>query len=311
MERQIANGENPYKDWIELSKSYDWKIEMGTGGWQSATSDVTEAKTKVETDNGKNGIPWIGGDRAGGEHQAAIHVPRDVIRAGYNMEHNRWSSLKSIVPGAVSTRSRVAELWPLPAQAEQWAVDVLGDLYLFTYAGHPTQAEPGHGLELRIDEERREIITNLTNIINGAQPANLTNLETVSTPDVMLNVDVIAALRRTPNPERSALINKLASEVAMASVLEKALLIRRLLLSGMREPNVANSPAPKHIQETLAILDQDINNVLFEKRIRTELVADTASLLLQMQAKQANRPRAEQLPPETDRQPVTEGATAP
>ena len=57
MERQIANGENPYKDWIEVAKSYDWKIEMGTGGWQSSSSDVYQAKTKVESDNGKNGHP--------------------------------------------------------------------------------------------------------------------------------------------------------------------------------------------------------------------------------------------------------------
>ena len=82
-------------------------------------------------------------------------------------------------------------------------------------------------------------------------PRSLTNLEEVSAPGVLLNKQVVTALQRTPEPERSALINKLASESAMARVLEKAMLVRRLLLSGMREPNVANSPAPKHILETL------------------------------------------------------------
>ncbi len=311
MERQIGNGENPYKDWIELSKSYDWKVEMGTSGWQSATSDVTEAKTKVETDNGKNGIPWIGGDRAGGENQPAIHVPRDVIKAGYNMELNRWASINTAAPSTPATISRQAALWRTPRDAEQWAVDVLGDVYLYTYSGHPTQSEPGHGLLLKIDTQRREIQSKLTGLVRRSQPPTLEHLETVSAVGVLLNADVIAALQTTPNPERGALINKLASEAAMARVLEKAILMRRLLLSGMREPNVANSPAPKHILETLGILDQEIENVLFEKRIRTELVSSTANLLLQTQAKKANRSREAQLPSSVDQQPVSNGATTP
>ena len=311
MERQIANGENPYKDWIELSKSYDWKIEMGTSGWQSATSDVTEAKTKVETDNGKNGIPWVGGSRAGGEDQPAIHVPRDVIKAGYNMELNRWASLKSPAPSAPATISRQAELWRTPQDAEQWAVDVLGDVYLYTYSGHPTQSEPGHGLILKIDTQRRDIQRQLTDLVRRSQPVTLANLEKVSALGVLLNADVITALQKTPNPERGALINKLSSEAAMARVLEKAILLRRLLLSGMRELNVANSPAPKHILETLGILDQEIENVLFEKRIRTELVSSTAKLLLQTQAKKANRSREAQLPSGVDQQPINDGAATP
>ena len=311
MERQIANGENPYKDWIELSKSYDWKVEMGTNGWQSSATDVNQAKTRVETDNGKNGIPWIGGIKAGGENQAAIHVPRDVIKAGYNMELNRWSSLTDPAPAEPAIISRQAELWPTPQAAEQWAVDVLGDVYLYTYSGHPTESEPGHGLLLKIDTQRRDIQTKLTALVRRAQATTLANLEQVSAPGVLLNKTLITALRRTPIQERSALINKLASESAMARVLEKAVMLRRLLLSGMREPNVANSPAPKHILETLGILDQEIENVLFEKRIRTELVSNTANLLLQTQAKKANRSRQSQLPLDVDNQPVTDGAAAP
>ncbi len=311
MERQVANGENPYKDWVELSKSYDWKLEMGTSGWQSATSDVSQAKEKVETDNGKNGIPWIGGTKAGGENQPAIHVPRDVIRAGYNMELNRWTSLSTPAGSPPATISRQEELWRTPQDAEQWSVDVLGDVYLYTYSGHPTESEPGHGLILKIDNQRRDIQRKLTDLVHRRTPMTQASLEAVSAPGVMLNTDVVSALQLTPNPERAALINKLASESAMARVLEKAVLIRRLLLSGMREPNVANSPAPKHILETLSILDQEIENVLFEKRIRTELVSETASLLLKLQAKKANRSRQAQLPDGVDNQPVDQGATAP
>ena len=67
-----------------------------------------------------------------GKGQAAIHVPRDVIKAGYNMELDRWSSLDDPAPSSITTPSRQsADLATDPRDAEQWAVDVLGDVQLY------------------------------------------------------------------------------------------------------------------------------------------------------------------------------------
>ncbi|MDF1630926.1 MAG: hypothetical protein P1U78_14120, partial [Alcanivoracaceae bacterium] len=60
MEAEIAQGKNPYADLITLSKGNDWKVQMGIGG-----NDAVTAKDTVESSNGDNGVPWIGGQAGG------------------------------------------------------------------------------------------------------------------------------------------------------------------------------------------------------------------------------------------------------
>ena len=76
MEAEIARGKNPYADLIVLSKGTEWKRQMGIGG-----NDAVSAKEAVESSNGDNGIPWIGG-MAGGAGQPPlrnIHVDGQLV----------------------------------------------------------------------------------------------------------------------------------------------------------------------------------------------------------------------------------------
>ncbi len=82
MEAEIAAGKNPYADLLTLSKGNDWKTQMGIGG-----NDAVSAKETVEKDNGKNGVPWIGG-QAGGSGQAPLKFTGDLVEAGYNINLN-------------------------------------------------------------------------------------------------------------------------------------------------------------------------------------------------------------------------------
>ena len=71
MEAEIAKGKNPYADLITLSKGNDWKIQMGIGG-----NDAVTAKDAVETSNGDNGVPWLGGQAGGSGRFGAISTAR-------------------------------------------------------------------------------------------------------------------------------------------------------------------------------------------------------------------------------------------
>ena len=82
IEYELAQGKDPLREWIVLSKGHDWKLIMGSGG-----VDIVDAKRQVEDNNGKNGIPWLGG-RRGGEGQEAIAVIADTVRGGYNVTLN-------------------------------------------------------------------------------------------------------------------------------------------------------------------------------------------------------------------------------
>ncbi|MBE0436700.1 MAG: hypothetical protein IBX56_12940 [Methylomicrobium sp.] len=75
----------------------------------------------------------------------------------------------------------------------------------------------------------------------------------------------------------------------MDKVVEKALIIRRMLITASREPNIANSPAPKHIEQSISRLDREINDIMYERRIHNELASQTPAVILGLQAEHDNR----------------------
>jgi len=100
----------------------------------------------------------------------------------------------------------------------------------------------------------------------------------------------------------------LASEAAMSKIVEKALITRRMLVTGKREPNVSQTPASAHINESIEQLDRDIDNIMFEKRIHSELASHTPALILKLQEQHENRSLAHQDDAADEDQVVEDGA---
>jgi predicted butyrate kinase (DUF1464 family) len=74
------------------------------------------------------------------------------------------------------------------------------------------------------------------------------------------------------------------------------------------EPNVKLTPGHRLSRELIVQLDQDIQNVLFERRIHNELASNTPRLILKLN--QAHKSRAGTLdaPLQTDRKLIEDGA---
>lgn len=306
MESDIRSGKDPYSGWTDLSKALDWKVQMGSGSYGSSSVDVTEAKATVETNNGNKGVPWLDGVRAGGASQPVIEVTNDIVKAGYNLSLNRNAGVKT-KPGV---KSRLTEVWSTPQEASQWAVDVLGDSHIRTNDNHKPESIPGHGLNPKIEKQVATLNTDLTKIVDGTTEASLSNVVTVSSEDILINYDVIQAIRELEPSEQSVAISKLSSEVAMSRVLEKALFTRRMLLTGLREPNVSKTPPAVALgKDAVAVLDQEIENVLYEKRIRTELSSKTASVILSLKAQRDSQGRADMQANQYDKTLIKEGST--
>jgi hypothetical protein len=90
----------------------------------------------------------------------------------------------------------------------------------------------------------------------------------------------IEGIQARPAAEQALFIGKLAGQVALERTVERVLLARRMLLTGMRDPHVSATPAPRQLQSFLAELEREIDNLLFETRVRKELSSRTADLLL-------------------------------
>jgi integrating conjugative element protein (TIGR03755 family) len=122
-------------------------------------------------------------------------------------------------------------------------------------------------------------------LVSGATPPTLENLDKITAPGVAITRQVIEAIRDMPPSEQSLIMGRLVAEISTARTVEKALLARRLLLTGRQVPEVyATDVAREHADASIAELDQDIENLLFETRVRKEVVSDTVALLLQRSA---------------------------
>jgi len=277
MEAEIAEGKNPYADLITLSKGNDWKIEMGIGG-----NDAVTAKESVETSNGENGVPWIGGD-AGGEDQPVLRFTGDIAQAGYNISMNRPITATGPVP--VTSATRLSEIWATPAIARDWVVNVVGENIATTCDTCRKETIPGTGLLPKLHAESTAVAEQLRNLVSGATAPTLTSLDTVTAPGVAVTRQVIEAIREMPVTEQGLIVGRLVSEISTARAVEKALYARRLLLSGRQVPEVyATTIAREHAETAIADLDREIETLLFETRVRREVVSETVAVLLQRAA---------------------------
>ena len=277
MEAEIAQGKNPYADLITLSKGNDWKVQMGIGG-----NDAVTAKDTVESSNGDNGVPWIGG-QAGGTGQPVLEFTGDIVEAGYNINMNRTVTDTSPVPAASATR--LSEIWSTPGEARDWTVDVVGENIVTTCDTCRKDSIPGTGLLPKLYQESATVTTEIQNLVSGVTSPTLANLDQITAPGVAITRQVIEAIREMPASEQSLIMGRLVSEISTARTVEKALYARRLLLSGRQVPEVyATEVAREHADNSIAELDKEIENLLFETRVRKEVVSDTVATLLERAA---------------------------
>ena len=143
MESEIRNGNNPYERFINVAKGFDWKLQMGNGTLGSASTDVKTAKDTVEANNGSNGIPWLGGAYAGGNAQPPVMAITDTVKAGYNIELGRSVDRHRRRPHRHWPPPPLSKVWTTPAEAQNYALFVLGDVELTTSKDRATPGNPG------------------------------------------------------------------------------------------------------------------------------------------------------------------------
>jgi integrating conjugative element protein (TIGR03755 family) len=200
------------------------------------------------------------------------------------------------------------QLWESPLEARTWVTDVVGEAIVTTCDGCAKDSVPGTGLLPKKLAEQTTITADLRDLVSGTTAPTLENLEVVTAPGVAVTRQVIEAIQEMPPSEQGLIAGRLVAEIATARTLERALMARRLLLSGRQVPEVyAASVAREHADTAVAELDREIENLLFETRVRREVVSDTVVTLLQRAA--ARRQASMSIPsvPVIDPTPLKDG----
>ena len=244
-------------------------------------NDAVSAVEQAESNRGNNGVPWVGGGNAGGSGQGSIKVVGDVTRAGYNLLNGRSVTDTSSIPRASCGNRLTCQTWTSPAAAAAFATRVLGEREQRTCEScTKTQTTPGVGLTPVIQEEYETKLEALQELVSGTRNTTFENLHAAGSTSLPITRGVIEALR--DEPDQDLLARRLASEVALSSVLEKALLLQRTLLTGKKEPNVAaNQLAVEAVNHESDTLDQEIRNLKTELELRRELANNSPMAIIQ------------------------------
>lgn len=251
------------------------------------SGDAVNAIAQAETHRGNSGVPWIGGQSAGGLRQPPIKVVADVTRAGFNLLNGRDVGNNSAISKATCGKRLSCQTWSSPQEAEAWATRVLGEREHQTCDScTKTQTKPGVGLTPLIQEEYDAKLQSLEALVKGSKPTSTENLLAASSQSLSVTRGVIEALR--DDPDQDLLARRLASEVALSSVMEKALLLQRTLMTGRKEPNVAaNQLAQQAISTESEALTQEINSLKTELELRRTLAGNSPMTLIQRQNNRA------------------------
>ena len=252
-----------------------------------SSTDAVSAIEQAESNKGNNGVPWVGGGNAGGSGQSSIKVVGDVTRAGYNLLNGRSATDTSSIARSACGNRLTCQTWSSPGAAAAFANRVLGEREQRTCENcTKTQTTPGVGLTPVIQEEYETKLQALQELVTGARPTTPVNLDAAGSSSLPITRGVIEALR--DEPDQDVLGRRLASEAALSSVLEKALLLQRTLLTGKKEPNVAaNELAVQAVDQENSALEQEINNLKTELELRRTLAGNSAMAIIQRHSTRA------------------------
>ncbi|WP_413728296.1 integrating conjugative element protein [Sodalis sp. RH19] len=277
---RLADTAGGQAGWNQLAEGVALKSAVGS-------TDAVSAIEQAESSKGNSGVPWVGGSNAGGSGQNAIKVVSDVTRAGYNLLNGRGVTDTASITQDDCGERLTCQAWSSPQAAADWANRVLGEREQQTCEScTKTETTPGVGLTPVIQEEYEEKLQALQELVSGAKPTTTENLDVAGSNALPITRGVIEALR--DEPDQDLLGKRLASEAALSSVLEKALLLQRTLLTGRQEPNVAaNELAVKAVDQENSTLEQEINNLKTELELRHTLANNTAMAIIQRHGSRA------------------------
>ena len=258
------------EDWLRQPRSHAW-AEAALDG-----RDPVRMVARIDWGGGDEGLVWIQGRRAGGKGQPPIRLVSDLVRAGHRQ--------RRLVNAEGDGGDPLRGLWSDVRDASAWAVALIGDREIRLCSGcQQLVLHLSRGLRNLHHQEQLGLLDRLLAVLEDADwDASLIDELSVPGMGIMISPRVLQALQKEQGADREILAGRLAAEIALARVLEKAWVIRHLLQAGSEEPNVAaNGAARQAAAESLQALEAQVGEVLFEHQLRHEVLTGTARLLLE------------------------------
>ena len=313
VKKTLEEGQSPMESMLSVSDSQGWMDAAKRAKTENV--DVTATAKTIAKKRDEYGLPWIGseGGNAGGKYQKPIKVINDVVIAGYNILINR-KPLNNANKANVNTP--MTQNWKTPIDAANWAVKILGDIHVSATeskgdnAKHDAKAGMGLSALLQSCDSSNTCTINvnkaLWKLVNKEWPLTEEKLKLISASNLMITDEIIITIQRMSREEQILTVSKLAEEIAVQNMLDKALMMRKILQAGLQVQEVQNlKPALDMVKFALKKLDDDIHSLAFENEVRKKMMTETLNMVMNMRSNEL----AKSIPGEDHEQaPVKNGA---
>ena len=271
LQQTSAGGPNANSDWQALGKAQTWQRLA-----QAGASDAVSIQQKVSEETDPC-VTWVEGKEAGCPGKPAIKPVRDAVRAGWCASNGLSADCDTTIQATSQDRT-AASTWSSPKAAAKFTADIVGDAEIKD--GGTPSSHVASGLQPKIEEEKKEVFETLQTVLASGNFPDRQQAEKLHAPSVSVNFQLILALREVDH--HGVYAERLAEEIALARVVERALQARRLLLTGATEPNIQNSgPANEALITAVGRLEQEIDRTIFDYQMRRSLVSNTSISLLE------------------------------
>ncbi|HCI8486965.1 TPA: integrating conjugative element protein [Klebsiella pneumoniae] len=289
--------------WVQAAVGEEYQNAL------SGTSDAVKADQQLSKSTGTEGVSWVGGKKRGGKGQAAIRPTHDIARAGYNIL-NKQAADSSASISESACNGALCRKYKNGDEAAQVVASVLGDRSIRTcksgnecasggLENEPGTTTPGTGFTPMLDETTQKNYEVLVELVNGSLPVNAANLAKLKTGGLTVTRGVVQALK--DDPDNTALVQRLASELAMADTVATAFGMRRMLTAGQSEPHVAEQQeALTEAERRLEFLDWEIVALKNEMELRKQISNNTIVTALSRQTQRGLENSARQKNPDAD-----------
>lgn len=294
------NCQNLSKRMVAMSDSAGWSqaaaMEEVKSLVNSGDTDAVRSMNATEKVTGQSGQTWTGGQKRGGAGQPAIKPTHDLVAAGYNMMNSQPVTSTASVTGDGCTGGACAKYASSEAAAAA-VVKVLGDTSLRTCkdaaqcsSGDGTEQAgstvAGTGFAPMLEEATKANNEQLARLVNGAEKPTAANLAKLKTGSLGVTAGVIRALQR--DPDNAALVARLASELALADTIETAFIMRRMITTGMSEPNAAAlKSATEEGTRRIEALDREITALKNEMEMKREISRNAVLTIIERENNRA------------------------
>ncbi|WP_425014553.1 integrating conjugative element protein [Pantoea agglomerans] len=274
--------------WQQAAVSEEYKDIVSSSGGDAVSSDQ-----KLQKATGEEGVTWVGGQKRGGKGQQAIQPTHDLAKAGYNMMNSLPVTSNGSV-GSAGCNGTVCQRYKSSDEAAAAVVKVLGDRSIRTCRetsecssggadNQPGSTVAGTGFSPVLEDATKTNLEQLGKLVNGQLQPTTNNLATLKTGSLVVTRGVIQALR--DDPDRAALVQRLAGELAMSDTVEAALTMRRMLTTGESEPNAAEQPeAIAEGDRRVDALDRELNALRNEMELRRSISSNSLLTTLDRQS---------------------------